>query len=181
MGSGLELDQSRHRRPPALLKRSIRFESYSRPSPPISMRQMMMSASPGGGGGDGGDGAAVGERSELGGGRQSIAEFRSTEMGGSYPGFAEVHRTMSKEVTQSSDASQHRILPPLTFGGSIAQSIDENIHEPKDVLLPTWLVVRVAHAHDRSQQVFRADVTADFTGRNRLLQQQANRSRQPIG
>jgi hypothetical protein len=32
----------------------------------------------------------------------------------------------------------------LTFGGSIAQSIDEDIHEPKDVLLPTWLVVRVA-------------------------------------
>jgi len=124
---------------------------------------------------------AAGERSELGGGRQSIAEFRSTDMGGRYPGFAEVHRMMSKEVTQSSDASQHRILPPLTFGGSIAQSIDENIHQPKDVLLPTWLVVRVAHAHDRSQQVFRADVTADFTGRNRLLQQQANRSRQPIG
>ena len=124
---------------------------------------------------------AAGERSELGGGRQSIAEFRSTDMGGSNPGFAEVHRIMSKEVTQSSDASQHRILPPLTFGGSIAQSVDENIHEPKDVLLPAGLVVHVAHAHEGAQQVFRADVAADFAGRDRAVQQRADRSRQPIG
>jgi len=63
----------------------------------------------------------------------------------------------------------------------VAQSIDENVHEPKDVLLPARLVVRVAHPHDCSQQVSRADVAADFTGRDRLLQQQADRPRQSLG
>jgi hypothetical protein len=48
-----------------------------------------------------------------------------------------------------------------------AQSVDENVDEPKDVLLSAWLVVRVTHAHDRSQQVLRTGVTADFTGRDR--------------
>jgi hypothetical protein len=33
------------------------------------------------------------------------------------------------------------------LGASIAQTINKNVHEPKHVLLPTRLVVRVAHSN----------------------------------
>jgi len=39
------------------------------------------------------------------------------------------------------------------FGGPAAQSIDENVHEPKDVLLPARLIVRVTQADQRADEV----------------------------
>src|SRR5215813_467389 len=68
------------------------------------------------------------------------------------------------------------------FGSArpIAQAVDENIDEPQDALLPTRLVVHVAHAHKGTKQVLRADVVANFPGRDRSVQQPADGPRQPI-
>src|SRR5258708_696175 len=41
-----------------------------------------------------------------------------------------------------------------------AKAIDEDIDQPQDALLPTGLVVHVAHADEGPQKVFRADITA---------------------
>jgi hypothetical protein len=49
------------------------------------------------------------------------------------------------------------------FGASTAH---ENIDEPQHSLLPTALVVRVAHASQRSDQILGAYVGADFTCRD---------------
>ena len=67
------------------------------------------------------------------------------------------------------------------FAVSIAQPINKNVHEPKHVLLPTRLVMRVAHADQGTQQIFRANVVADFTCGACSVQEAANRSRQKIG
>jgi len=66
------------------------------------------------------------------------------------------------------------------FDASIAQPVDKNVHEPKHVILPTRLVVRVAHADQGTQQIFRANVVADFACGACSTQEAANRSRQKI-
>ena len=55
------------------------------------------------------------------------------------------------------------------FGTPVPQPIDENVDQPKDVPLPTGLVVCVTHAHDRTQQVLCTDVAAHVAGHDRLL------------
>jgi hypothetical protein len=45
-----------------------------------------------------------------------------------------------------------------------AQSVDEYVDKSQNALLPTRLIVRVAHSDERAQQVLSADVAADFTG-----------------
>ena len=45
-----------------------------------------------------------------------------------------------------------------------AQSVDEYVDKSQNALLPTRLIVRVAHSDERAQQVLSADVAADFAG-----------------
>ena len=52
-----------------------------------------------------------------------------------------------------------------------AQAIDEDVDQPENAGLPTRLIMHVAHAHKRTQDVFRADVVADLAGRDRPVQQ----------
>ncbi len=61
-----------------------------------------------------------------------------------------------------------------------AQPIDEDIEKAEHARLPSGLVVQVAHADKGPEQVFRADVVADLSGRDRPLQQAANGQRQSI-
>src|SRR5258708_39791399 len=73
---------------------------------------------------------------------------------------------------------------PLFFGSagcvSIAQPVDKNVDEPQHALLPTRLVVHVAHADKGTNQIFRADVLAYLARSDRAVQQPANRSRQLV-
>ena len=61
-----------------------------------------------------------------------------------------------------------------------AQAIDEDVDQPQNACLPTRLIMHIAHAHKRTQDVFRADVVADLAGRDRPVQQGADGPRQPI-
>jgi hypothetical protein len=54
-----------------------------------------------------------------------------------------------------------------------AQAVDEHIDQPQYALLPSRLIVRVAHADKRAQQIFGTDVVANFTGRDRAIEQAA--------
>src|SRR3981189_2280146 len=75
-------------------------------------------------------------------------------------------------------------FPPLCFGawsiGSNAQPVDEDIDKSQNACLPARLIVHVAHAHEGTKDVFRADVVADFACRDSSVQQHADGSRQPI-
>jgi hypothetical protein len=62
----------------------------------------------------------------------------------------------------------------------MAQPIDENVEEPLHVLLPTRLVVHVAHADKGTKQVFRADIVTDFARRDRPVQESTDSPRQPV-
>jgi hypothetical protein len=61
-----------------------------------------------------------------------------------------------------------------------AQPVDEHINQPQHALLPSRLIVRVAHADKRAQQVFRADVVANFSGRDGAIEQAADSARQTV-
>jgi hypothetical protein len=56
----------------------------------------------------------------------------------------------------------------------VAQPVNENLDEPQHALLPTRLVVHVAHANQGTKQVLRADVIAYFARRDRALQELAD-------
>src|ERR1700722_17033497 len=55
--------------------------------------------------------------------------------------------------------------------GSHAKAVDKDIEQTHHALLPAGLVVQVAHADQRPQQVFRTDIGADFAGRDGAVQQ----------
>jgi len=61
-----------------------------------------------------------------------------------------------------------------------AQAIDEDVDQPQNACLPTRLIMHIAHAHKRTQDVFRADVVADLACRDRPVQQGVDGSRQSI-
>ena len=61
-----------------------------------------------------------------------------------------------------------------------AKTIDEDIEQPHDAPLPTGLVVQVAHADERPQQVCRADVRTYLSGDDGTLKQGANGLRQAL-
>src|ERR1700722_467473 len=64
---------------------------------------------------------------------------------------------------------------PLWAGiASHAQTVHEDIEQPHHAVLPAGLVVQVAHANQRPQQVFGADVRADFAGCDGTVQQGAD-------
>jgi DNA-binding CsgD family transcriptional regulator len=52
-----------------------------------------------------------------------------------------------------------------------AKPVDEDVDQAQHAGLPARLIVHVAHAHKGTQQVFRADVVADFAGRDSAVQQ----------
>ncbi len=58
--------------------------------------------------------------------------------------------------------------------GLHAKAIDEDVDQPQDALLPTGLVVDVAHADEGPQKVFRADITAHLARRHGAIQQGAD-------
>ena len=64
--------------------------------------------------------------------------------------------------------------------GFDAKAIDEDIEQPQHAFLPAGLVVQVAHADERAQQVFRADIGADLAGGDGAVQQRADRLGQAI-
>ncbi len=63
---------------------------------------------------------------------------------------------------------------------SVAQPVDENVDQTQHALLPAGLVVHVAHAHEGTNEVLRADVVADLARRDRAVQQPADGPRQLI-
>ena len=59
--------------------------------------------------------------------------------------------------------------------GLHAKAIDKDIEQPHDAFLPARLVVQIAHADQRAQNVFGADVGADLAGGDRAVQQARRR------
>ena len=58
--------------------------------------------------------------------------------------------------------------------GCKAKAIDEDVDQPQHARLPAGLVVHVAHADQRPQQVLGADVGADLAGGDRAIEQCAD-------
>src|SRR5882757_1792816 len=54
------------------------------------------------------------------------------------------------------------------------QPVDEHIHQAQHGRLPAGLVVQIAHADQRAQQLLRTDVGADLAGRDSAIEQRTN-------
>ena len=72
--------------------------------------------------------------------------------------------TSARRVTSADLISRrhHLLGSGAGFSGPDTQPVDEDVDKPQDAGLPAGLIVHVAHADKGTEQVFRADVVADF-------------------
>ncbi len=88
----------------------------------------------------------------------------------------------ARRVTRADLISRrhHLLCSGAGFSGPDTQPVDEDVDKPQDTGLPAGLIVHVAHAEKGPEQVFRADVVADFAACDRSIEQRADGPRQLV-